>query len=41
VAEEAAAECEECFVDVVAAVVADEQPFERWSQAKVRSTTQR
>ena len=27
-ADEAAAECEECFVDLVAAVVADEQPFE-------------
>ena len=27
-AEEAAAECEECFVDFGAAVVADEQPFE-------------
>ena len=27
-ADEAAAECEECFVDVVAAVVADEQSFE-------------
>jgi hypothetical protein len=41
VAEEAAAEGQEGFVDFVASVVADEQPLELVEPAKVRSTTQR